>query len=174
MTKEVSGMNIEDDFSELFIPKKTRMPKRAIFIERLIAAVIDIILVSLLIKGVDWLSGNKLPPLFGADLTAYLIPLVITIGYFALYAFSRNGQTIAKGWLRIRVVDLQGRNLSWLRFVWREFLARGPIILLYGWLGSYSLLWYLTYLLALSKKRRALHDLLAGTQVIVVNQKRAV
>ncbi len=161
--------------TESCIAARGKSPRRAVFSERLIAAVFDIILLSLLIRASNFAIGKLLPAGTSATYFAmYIIPLLLTLGYFALFAWSRNGQTIAKGWLRIKVVDLQGRRPSWPRFLLREFLARGVIILSYGWLGSYSLLWYLTYLLALSRKRRALHDVLAGTQVIRINRRNSL
>lgn len=161
--------------TESCIAARGRSPRRAVFSERLIAAVFDIIWVSLLIRASNFAIEKYITAEASATYVAtYVSPLLLTLGYFALYAWSRNGQTIAKGWLRLKVVDLQGRSLSWPRFLLREFLARGVIILSYGWLGSYSLLWYLTYLLALSSKRRALHDVLAGTQVIRINRRNSL
>jgi len=153
---------------------RERPPKRAGFIERLLAAVLDIALVNLAIKAVNMaMTAVWADKYAGHFAVVYLMPLLLTLAYFAVFAWLRQGQTMAKGWLRLRIVDLQGRRVKLPRMLLREFLARGIVILAYGLVGAYSLLWYLTYLFALGKRKRALHDLLARTQVIIVRKQRS-
>ena len=92
----------------------------------------------------------------------------MTIGYFAGYAYKKGGQTFGKRWNKIKVADSNGDNLSITHFIVREFIARGIPIVGVLLVGNWSNLWILTYFLALTKDRRALHDIIAGTQVIRV------
>jgi len=100
---------------------------------------------------------------------SYIIPIGIYIWYFMYYAYKNKGQTLGKKWNKIRIVRLDGNNLSFGHFVIREGVKLGMLIvapILFGYLGV--LIWLSTYLLALTKNRRALHDIIAGTQVIKV------
>lgn len=68
-------------------------------------------------------------------------------------------------------MDLAGKDLTFYRFIVRELIARGLPIIGFYFYGYISYIWYFTYLLALTKERRALHDIIAGTQIVVRNKQ---
>lgn len=96
------------------------------------------------------------------------VELAVTILYFAVFAQRKDGQTLGKKWNKIKVTDLQGYDLTLGHFIVREFVARGITIIASIFFGLTANLWLLTYLLALTKDKRALHDIITGTQVIKV------
>lgn len=68
----------------------------------------------------------------------------------------------------MRIANLDGDNLSLGHFVIRDLVKNGTVLIATIFIGYYSMLWLATYLLALTKDRRALHDIIAKTQVIKV------
>lgn len=97
-----------------------------------------------------------------------IVPVVVYLWYFSYYAYKNNGQTMGKRWYKIRIVKLDGSNPSLAHFVFRSIIKDGiaPVLaVLYFGLYGYAI-WLVTYLLALTKERRALHDIIAQTQVI--------
>lgn len=100
------------------------------------------------------------------------IMLIPVLGYFAVYAQRNGGQTIGKRWNNLKVVDLNGDDLTLGRFLGRELIARGLVS--FGLMSITGILlnpWFLTYLPALNKNKRALHDIIAGTQVVKLARK---
>lgn len=95
-------------------------------------------------------------------LTDLLLPLIVYWWYFSYYCYKHNGQTLGKKWNKIRVASLDGSYPSLKRLNARTLVQLGlPVIL-----SPYGLLWYITYFLALTKDKRALHDYVVKTQVI--------
>lgn len=92
--------------------------------------------------------------------------LIVYFWYFSYFPYNNNGQTLGKRWLKIRIAKLDGSQLSLGHFVARDFAKNGVFMVASVFSGLLSLLWLLTYLLALAKDRRALHDIIARTQVI--------
>jgi uncharacterized RDD family membrane protein YckC len=76
--------------------------------------------------------------------------------YFALLESSKLQGTLGKAALNIRVTDLDGRRISFGRATGRHFGK---------WLSGLTLL--IGYLIQpFTRRRQALHDLLAGTLVV--------
>ena len=98
-----------------------------------------------------------------------LLELIVVLIYFAVFAHRRNGQTVGKTINKIKVVDLEGNNPTLGRFILRESIARGIPFIGSFFFKELALLWLLTYLLALTDDRKALHDIIAKTQVISID-----
>lgn len=143
------------------------LTERAKFGDRFFAVVVDNIIVRVPLRIAFVFLLPLWDPYFGLFF-AICVELVIVLLYFALFAHHRNGQTWGKSWNKVKVTDMQGNDLTLGHFVVREFVARGFPIVASIFFGLYANLWLLTYFLALSKDRRALHDIITGTQVIKV------
>jgi uncharacterized RDD family membrane protein YckC len=128
----------------------------------LLDALIALILVYLpLIMGglfENWGTGT--PPHISpiAGLLA-LIGLVVWIWFTVLYV-ARNGQTIAKKWLDIKVVRSDGSKASLGRIFW----LRNVVNSLVGIIPFYTLI---DHLVIFSDSRQCVHDKIADTIVVV-------
>ncbi len=142
--------------------------ERAKFGDRFFAAFVDNIIIRIPLRiAFVFLLPQWSNPYFGLFFTV-CVELIVVLAYFAVFAYSRKGQTWGKRWNKIKVVDLEGNDLTLGHFIVREFVARGIPVAASIFFGLYANLWLLTYLFALTKDRRALHDIIAGTQVIKV------
>ena len=77
----------------------------------------------------------------------------------------RNGQTLGKQWVGIRVIRIDGQPCGWGTGLLREFVIKA---LLFGFVGGFlvippllDVLWPLW-----DDENRALHDMLASTRVV--------
>lgn len=143
--------------------------ERAHFFSRLIAWYLDNVITNIPIVIFGQIIKYKIH-LVHASIYIMFFLIFVDLLYFSFYAYKKNGQTLGKRWLRIRVAKLDGNKLSLSRFICRYFITFGlmvcPLMLFGENLGL--LIWLSTYLLALTKYRRGLHDIIAGTQVIKV------
>src|SRR5215469_5227129 len=84
--------------------------------------------------------------------------LVVTWLYFAVMESSQRGATVGKMVCGLRVVDRQGQRISFGRASGRFFAKFiSAAILLIGYLMA-----------AFTERKRALHDIIAGTLVVKV------
>ncbi|HEY9880179.1 MAG TPA: pentapeptide repeat-containing protein [Leptolyngbyaceae cyanobacterium] len=128
-------------------------------------------------------SFNQVPPLTNLLwLSALGLPVVVAGSQ--LYWLASAGKTLPKHWLGLRVITLEGQAPGAVGTIKRELGVRWglPVLLAYGlWLGGgasphLTLLGGLTLVtlagegatLVLNRSRRAFHDVVAGTQVVVV------
>jgi uncharacterized RDD family membrane protein YckC len=127
---------------------------------RLVAYIIDAILLTLVVGGLGSILGFNLMetdwerqnPLFN------LLSLVIGWLYFALMESSERGATVGKMALGLRVVTSNGQRLSFMNATGRYFAKIiSAIILGIGFL-----------MIAFTDKKRGLHDMIASTLVIKV------
>jgi uncharacterized RDD family membrane protein YckC len=127
---------------------------------RLVAYIIDAILLTLVVGGLGSLLGFNLmetdwerqDPLFN------LVSVVIGWLYFALMESSERGATVGKMALGLRVVTSNGQRLSFMNATGRYFAKIiSAIILGIGFL-----------MIAFTDKKRGLHDMIASTLVIKV------
>ncbi len=93
---------------------------------------------------------------YSAMLPAILVQLVLAWLYFALCESSSWQATLGKLAIGIRVVDLDGNRISFLRATGRHFakLLSGMILLI-GYL-----------MVAFTQRKQGLHDIIAGTLVL--------
>lgn len=117
-------------------------------------------------------SGEPDPKMFdflqgGGQILLSLGFLVVGFAIFLLlqgYPLSRYGQTWAKRWLGIRIVDEQGHKPEFVRLV----LLRYGVVQLAGLVPCLGPLFGLVDPLCIFRDdRRCLHDLMAGTRVVV-------
>jgi len=140
------------------------------FVSRLLAFFIDVIIVSVAIRAIEWLlqdlqmaTGWAPLPMVGSSTAGSAVPIFVTLGgglllsaaYF-LFFWSIAGMTPGKGLMGLRVVRRDGSGLSFLRSLLRLFGY---------WLST--LLYGLGYLwIAIDNRREAWHDKIARTAVI--------
>lgn len=120
---------------------------------RFMASLIDSILV-LLAAGI---LAAGLSPLLNSRYSVYALAFAVMIAYYAVPT-AVYGQTLGKRLMNIKVVNTQGKVPTHLQAILRELL--GKII-------SGALLG-LGYLVAVfHPEKRALHDLIGGTWVVI-------
>lgn len=114
-----------------------------------------------------------------------VISIVLSLGYFGTFAFYNNGQTLGKKLMKIKVSTIDGKNPSHLSLVIRSliinsiftsilscililFITKNQYIYTIGILQVLQSFIMLISLLmiAFSKGKRGLHDLLTRTKVI--------
>ena len=148
--------------------------KPAGFWIRFVAAIVDALILWVFTFPVSLLSGfislalgfaattEPAPGIFSGPLIlfqilSYFINAIIWIGYFAFF-YQKKGGTPGKLLFNMRVVDSNtGANLNLKQTILRELIGKVLSGLLLG----------VGYLIAAFRSdRKALHDLLAGTQVL--------
>ena len=137
------------------------------FLRRLVAYVIDAIICYAVIFLFDLLfmmgvlrfadpAGRGLAPDVVSVFPA-LIAFVVTWAYFAILESSARQATLGKMAIGIKVTDLNGHRISLLRATGRFFAKfLSGLILLIGYIMA-----------AFTARKQALHDILAGTLVVV-------
>ena len=159
------------------LPEKSTLEEkdqfeRASFGDRFFALLVDNIIIYIILNLCVLITMKLLPVLYWYKPVVVCIMLIPVLGYFAVYAQRNGGQTIGKRWNNLKVVDLNGNDLTLSRFLWRELIARGLVS--FGAMSIIGIIlnpWFLTYLPALNKNKRTLHDILAGTQVVKLDRK---
>jgi uncharacterized RDD family membrane protein YckC len=96
------------------------------------------------------------------------LAILLLIGALQARMVRRYGQSIAKRWLRLRVVHADGRRMSFSRILF----ARNLLPALLGFLpGVGTLFSLLDALFVFGEERRTLHDRIAGSIVISVRSR---
>ncbi len=137
-------------------------PRPAPVWRRLVAMLIDLGPVAFIcaptVLVITWLELTL--PVRGAYLALPLVPLswLACGSYFVLMESSERGATWGKRVMRLRVTTAGGERVGMARAAWRLFLMLAclyvaPVSLLFALLG---------------RRRRALHDLLSGCEVVIV------
>ncbi|PSJ46518.1 hypothetical protein C7H85_07760 [Zobellella endophytica] len=131
------------------------------FWRRLFAYLIDVLLMTVpMALLLSWLLGVD-PTLAEPDAQTYQqaeswYGLVLWWLYFALLQSSPWQATIGKKLLGMKVIDAQGRRLSFIRASVRYFASLlSALLLMLGFV-----------MIAFTRKKQGLHDVIAGTQVI--------
>jgi len=131
------------------------------FLPRLIASLIDNLLLSLLpLFGVYYLStAVSISDLFAKLIiaTAFVfLPMGAIKMFYAVIALSNYGKTIGKAVVNIKVTDGKGKLLHWKWAFFREVIAKSVSTFLFG--AGY---WWIIK----DKQNLAWHDMLAETTV---------
>ncbi|NRA29086.1 MAG: RDD family protein [Parvularculaceae bacterium] len=120
---------------------------------RFLAVIVDLIVVGLL-------TGVATPILFVLPVLIPIAPLLVDAGYSIFMESSPTQGTVGKMICRLKVADLAGKRITpgkaGLRYV-----------------GKYvsGLIMFLGYILVFfTSKKQALHDLMAGTVVLKINE----
>jgi uncharacterized RDD family membrane protein YckC len=134
---------------------------------RFVAYLLDAILLNIVFGVIAAILGISLipadPSTIGPEYMSKmggleLVAVVVTWLYFALMESSARGATVGKLILGLRVVDDQGARISFLRATGRFFAKIiSGIILLIGYIMA-----------AFTDRKRALHDIIAGTLVVKI------
>ena len=127
---------------------------------RLVAYIIDAILLTLVVGGLGAILGFNLMETDWErqDPLVNLLSFVAGWLYFALMESSERGATVGKMALGLRVVTSNGQRLSFMNATGRYFAKIiSAIILGIGFL-----------MIAFTDKKRGLHDMIASTLVIKV------
>lgn len=152
------------------------------FIQRLAAAIIDGIIFAVVTFVLDIFWFSDTPPLLRS--ISYDALAIV----YSVYAHGRYGQTIGKWASDIKVVQYRdetkciGLQAAFMRdIVWIASLVMGPLLVAFrlctaeqasDMIGWFSLGWLVAELVTLffNKKRRAVHDLIAGSVVIDIKR----
>ena len=125
---------------------------------RLVAYIIDAILISLVMGAVGAVAGFNFfdPDMESYSSSANFVSLLIAWLYFALLESSERGATVGKMALGLRVVTDKGERLSFMNATGRYFAKIiSALILCIGFI-----------MIAFTDRKRGLHDMIAGTLVI--------
>lgn len=130
------------------------------------------------------------------DLTRYSIPtsiisLVVTVLYFILFQYFNNGKTIGKALFKMRVTNKNGEKASIIQIIVRtlfvdSILTSSILIVLVCYMTKENFLVYNEYvsiahtaiiiaclfLMLFRKDARGFHDLIAGTEVNYIDNKK--
>jgi uncharacterized RDD family membrane protein YckC len=136
--------------------------------ERLAAVLIDAVIATIIGLAVLAFSGGLETLLRDKALPSrqlLLESLCSWTGFFAinLYFLLRNGQTIGKYLLGVRIADLNGDIPALWRIIFLRYLPTS-ILGLFGFLGA--VVSTVDSLMIFRRSRRCLHDLIAGTRVL--------
>jgi uncharacterized RDD family membrane protein YckC len=124
------------------------------FWRRVAAALIDGILVGI----VSWIVTAIFSAISdGAGVAAQILVLIAAYGYYAGMESSSYQATVGKIALGIQVTDLNGNRISFGRALGRNLAEiLSALILLIGYI-----------MVAFTEKKQGLHDLIAGTLVVM-------
>lgn len=129
------------------------------FIKRVIATVIDFIMIYALIIIFSLALLSIIGNHASADLFVFWISLLslLVSAYFPVMESSKYQGTFGKYWLNIKVVDEEGKRLKFAKAVGRFFLK----------IFSYSFFFIGFLIVLFTKKKQAAHDLIINTHVVV-------
>lgn len=130
--------------------------KRAGFWIRFVAMIIDGIIIGIAQFVLSLIFGGGFDPEFTNTGLGLIISLLLVLIYYVWFQTKNNGQTLGKKITGIRVAEIDGDQVTigkmFLREVIGKFLS--------------ALIFFIGYLIAAGKSKRALHDYLAKTIVI--------
>jgi uncharacterized RDD family membrane protein YckC len=146
---------------------------------RFAAIVYDVLAVVAIVMVVGLLAqmvtGGRLFDAHGRMLTWWYQPLQgLVVGAYFLVSWVRGGQTLGMRPWRIRVTDADGAPAGWRRGMVRLAIAALPLalVLIFPLTSLRAALWappigWLALLLPafVDRRRRALHDMVAGTEI---------
>ena len=88
----------------------------------------------------------------------------LALGIFQIYRLSTRGQTLGKGWMKIKIVKVDGSAPGFVgAFLLRVFVNAIPSAIPYIG-GIYGLV---DTLMIFRQDQRCIHDMIAGTRVVV-------
>jgi uncharacterized RDD family membrane protein YckC len=103
--------------------------------------------------------------LFGVGM-ALVVLASLALVIYQLVLLSTQGQTLGKRWMKVRIVSMDGSKAGFVKAVLLRAFVNG-LIGAVPYLGMvYSLV---DILMIFREDRRCIHDLIAGTRVVVAN-----
>lgn len=158
--QEEDPIYIENDLGRDYYPTELY----AGFFRRFFAFILDYLIGStvatILVDGFLVITG-----LYPSDKVYSLISTLVVMAYFTVSTYLTNGQSLGKMMLGLKVVSLNGEKLTLPQVLTREFFGR--------FIHTYSFLFLLYLLTALTERKQNLSDLLADTSVLDLNKERA-
>ena len=147
---------MEDIVSEKIITNKN-LPNFAYagFFLRLLAFVIDTIIISGLVNIIKSFTGDDFEIFYSISLYL-LIYYLVSLGYFSLMTYFNKGQTLGKMITNIRVINLYGEKLTFSQVLTREVFGR----------FVQNKFMFLYIIVAFAPMHQSLMDILADTVVI--------
>ena len=143
----------------ILTPEKTVVSFRYATIgSRIIAQVIDLMIIICMMIGFDILLNMHFMPKVIRDTIAYPGFILIGFGYFILLEGLWNGFTIGKRILNIRVVMIDGTPITFLAALGRNILRLADLLPSFYFLGATSMY--------ISKQSQRLGDMISQTIVI--------
>jgi uncharacterized RDD family membrane protein YckC len=101
-----------------------------------------------------------------AIICGLVLAMLLPLNVYQWYLISKQGQTLGKKWLGIRIVKLDGSPVDFVSGV----VMRSWLVGLMGFVpylgGCFRLV---DYLMIFTDERRCLHDQIAGTKVVVAS-----
>ncbi|WP_146446940.1 RDD family protein [Vibrio cyclitrophicus] len=140
---------------------------------RLWASIIDVFVCAIFIVPV-FLYGGLYDKLLSSETIELTEQVALTVYgwvvYFLCqgYLLHKKGQTIGKNLMDIAIVDMEGKQISLLNIVGKRIIPMVAIAYI-PFIGPF--IPTLDYLFVFRKDKRCLHDLIAGTQVVIVSKK---
>ena len=136
---------------------------------RLVGAIIDGIVLLIVLVPIMFLSGYFAIAMSGQQPSFAWQAGMTVVGYVAFvlvqgYLLNQSGQTIGKKLLGMKIVDLNGNKPDFIRLVGHRYGVTYAIQLIPILGGLYSLV---NILFIFREDRRCIHDLIAGTRVVV-------
>jgi uncharacterized RDD family membrane protein YckC len=157
--KRERDRDMDDDYDDYDARPRKRRVEYATFSGRFAAAFLDGILLNIVSFPIGFALGmvgesTKQPVLFG--IVAQILSILIGWLYFAAMESSQQQATLGKRLLGIKVTDMDGKPVTFLRATGRHFgKLVSAIILLIGYIMA-----------AFTEKKQALHDIMAGCLVV--------
>lgn len=137
------------------------------------AVLIDSIILIPLLIGIAMVTGfwdhlissaaNGIPLSFNAKLIAFLVGQSLFLLLNGVF-LANHGQTIGKRIMKVKIVDMEGKQVGFLKLYSLRYLAFSLITQIPVAGGLLALV---NVLFIFGKPRRCLHDFLTGTQVVV-------
>jgi uncharacterized RDD family membrane protein YckC len=150
-----------DDDARPATPERAGLPRRlaAMFYDTLLLLALLMVATALFLPftGGEAIDPHTQPAL---ELVYRLVLLVLVAGFFGLF-WTRRGQTLGMATWRLRVEREDGRLLTWgdsLRRLGWALVSLLPLGLGFAWL-------------LVDPERRAWHDRLSGTRVVVLPKR---
>lgn len=122
-----------------------------------------------------------------------VINLVVLVAYFGVFQWQRNGKTIGKKLMKIKVVSHNEKPLGFVSYLIRSIILNNIIItilqlivlfifskeqyyIIYSNINlvGYILLYINVFLVFIRQDKRGLHDLVAGTKVVSIFESETV
>lgn len=156
---------------------QNNMPEQTITLagrgSRLGAVLIDSVILIPILIGIAMVTGfwdyfitraaNGIPLSLNENLIAFLVGHSLFLLLNGIF-LANHGQTIGKRIMKVKIVDMDGKQVGFLklyslRYLAFSFISQIPV--------AGGLLSIINVLFIFGKPRRCLHDLLTGTQVVV-------
>jgi uncharacterized RDD family membrane protein YckC len=158
------GKGYEEPADELILAERgTRLGARILDGLLLFGTAIPGVIIAAMTVSSSFTRGRPTPGdigMFVAVMTLFTIPLVL----YQWYLLATTGQTLGKRWLGIKVVKMDGAPVDFVSGVFLRNWVPGMI----GFVPTVGPIFGLVDILFIfGNERRCLHDMIAGTKVVI-------